>query len=1728
MDERKLKYPGSLHNHLDWSNERLRDCIIKTEDLIDYAIELGHQVVAITDHETVSGAVRAEKYYRKIKEKNPDFKLILGNEIYLCRNGLNASNYKAGQDKYYHFILLAKDAIGHQQIRELSTRAWLRSYMARGMRRVPTYYSDLFEIIGANPGHVIGSTACFRAGTQVETKLGWKNIEEIQPGDFIINRYGEWEEVIEPTSRNYSGNGYEIILGGNPTPIYCTSNHQFLVISNNKKTPRWVSAEELITKKGGTKHICLLPCSYEYKSNSYIEKSEFLHSWSSQEQSYKKYILPNQIKITPELMRLFGLFLGDGCITLKKNPNINFTFNEKEFPIYYNSFILPASQQLGIEWSVSTRPDNHRVDISCASRELIDLFYYLFGNVKADTKKIPERLRISEELDYELVFGYFLADGYFRTRKPSELVKYICGEFVSASISKQLSYDIYKILNQLHITSGISLAKERIGKDGVHHQNAWYVEGSNNILGAVKKLQPYSHQEVCQIFSQAKAIKQGDYIFIDGTWYRKVRIKSKTKITMNETVYCLNDTTHSFKCENIIVHNCLGGCLPTQLLRAKTEPELLPKIYNWISQLDNLFGHGNFFFEMQPSHNKDQVYVNQRLFELSEELDIPYIITTDSHYLKKEDRTIHKAYLNAQNGDREVDDFYASTYMMNTEELESYFGYFSREQLEKAYRNILKIRETCEDYSLLKPLRIPELEWYKYPQNKDEYLFYKNKIPLLETFYNSNYIGDRHLVWAVIDGIKSRRGLQTDEAYKEINVCLDDTWRSSIKNNAHWSAYYLNLQKNIDLCWEAGSLVGPGRGSGAGFILLYVLGITQINPLLEETKVFHWRFLNPDRASVLDCDTDIEGSKRAQVLQKFRDFYGEDRVSNVATFKTEKSKSAILTACRGLNIEVDIASYLAGLIPSDRGQLRSLSQCMNGDEEKDFKPIKQFVFEMTENYPEVWAVASKIEGLICGVGIHAGGVIFVDEPFTNSTALMRAPDGTIITAFELHDCEDVSLIKIDMLSIEALDKIHNELDLLVEYGYIKPEATLRETYEKIIGIYNLERTAPEMWQMVWEHKITSLFQMEKQSGINGIALTHPKSVSELAVLNSVIRLMAPEKGAEQPLDMWARYRSNIIEWEREMHAYGLSQNNIDWLMSHNAITDGICESQEGMMQLLQEEQLGGNSLTFADKCRKAIAKKQGKLFDECEKAYFENAQEKNCDMKLVHYVWDILLRVQRGYSFCRAHTLSYSLVALQEMNLAYRFPIIFWNCACLISDSGGNEQQGDDDDENEEEDTFTIEKYTDCVEEFDDDDEEDEEDDAEVNKVLISKKKKKVKVSNYGKIAAALGKMQTAGISVAPPDINKSTFTFSPDVENSIIRFGMNGITKVGQDIVKQIIENRPYTSILDFLSKVKINKPQMVNLIKCGAFDSFGPREQVMREYVNLISDAKKRITLQNMKMLIDFGLIPNEYDFICRVFNFNKYLKTFKVDDLFLLDNIAMAFFDKNFSIDKLAEDTRAESGFGIKQVAWKKIYDGVMDRIRPYVKENNQKLLDAVNTRLTEDVWNKYCLGNISKWEMDSVSCYFHEHELARVNNVYYGFSNFFDLPEEPEIERVFEIKGKRVPIFKIHRIYGTVLDRDKMKKLVTLLTPDGVVTVKIFGEVFNIYDRQISEKGADGKKHVKEKSTFARGNKIVVCGIRDGDSFRAKKYKATPYHLCELIEEVYSDGKIKMRPRLELDE
>lgn len=1259
-------FPGSLHNHTDYSNLRLRDSISTFSELIDYAIELKHQVIAITDHEAVSNAIKVEKYYKKIKEKNPNFKVILGNEIYLVRDGLTAENEES-KEKYYHFILLAKDAEGHKQIRELSTRAWQRSFVSRKQKRVPTYYQDLIDIIAANKGHVIGSTACL--GSFLDQKL-----------------------------------------------------------------------------------------------------------------------------------------------------------------LQYNE-------------------------------------------------------------------------------------------------------------------------------------------------------------------------------------------------TKDENLY-----------QNIV---------------------------GWVQNIQSIFGKDDFYLELQPSNNTEQIVVNQELLKLSKLLNIPYIITTDSHYTKKEDAAIHKAFLNSQDGEREVDSFYGSTYLMDTEEIEKYLPYMSKPQLEEAYKNILEIKEKCKDYSLLKSLVIPPLKWIK-PTNVVNTSYYIEQIPYLQTFLSSTFEGDKVLAKAIISKLNSDSRLRTKEIYKEININLESTWVSSQVNNAHWSAYFLNLQKIIEVCWEAGTLVGPGRGSGVGFILLYLLDIIQINPLWESSQTKHWRFLNPERVSVLDIDTDIESGRRAQVLEALRKEFGEDRVANVITFGTEKSKSAIQTAARGLGIDVDEALYISSLIPADRGMTRTLSQCYYGDEENDFKPIPLFVQEMNRN-PKLWQVAQKIEGLVCRMGEHAGGVIFTNKPFTEDTSLMRAPNGDIITAFDLHDCEDASLIKIDLLSVEALDRMHACIDLLCDHGYAERRPSLKETYEELIGIYNLERTAPEMWELVWKHKIQALFQMEQQSGIQGIALTKPKSVDELATLNSVIRLMAQEKGQEQPLSKYARYKKDISLWYQEMRDYGLTEEEQKLLEPIIKLSFGICESQEKFMQLVMLPECGGFSLTWADSLRKSIAKKNPAAYLKLQDEYFKIVSEKGLSKNLCNYVWNVLVATSRGYGFNESHTLAYSLIALQEMNLYYHHPGIFWDCACLISDSGGSEETDNEG-----------------------------------------------KSANYDKIAAAIGKMRSAGVQIALPHINKSSYTFVPDVEENKIIFGLKGMTGVGDEIVKEIIANRPYSGFDDFMSKVKVNKTVAIALIKSGAFDEFEERRKLLCRYLYTTADIKKVLNLRNFNGLMKAGLLPDEELFLQKsTFEFNKYLKAIcaKDKETYLLDERAESFYLQHFSSDLLKDSI---DGYILAAKDWdKKCYQKVMDKARTYISEHQEELLDKLNLQAYQEVLDKYAKGSLSSWEMEVLCFYYHSHELATLNKEKYGIKNYFYLPEEPIVERTFRKGETVIKLFEISKIAGTCIAKNKNKSTATLLTTDGVVTVKFNKELFAMYDKQISEIQPDGTKKVKEKSWFNRGSKVLIQGFRRGDEFVAKKYSSTPgHHICKI--------------------
>lgn len=220
-----------------------------------------------------------------------------------------------------------------------------------------------------------------------------------------------------------------------------------------------------------------------------------------------------------------------------------------------------------------------------------------------------------------------------------------------------------------------------------------------------------------------------------------------------------------------------------------------------------------------------------------------------------------------------------------------------------------------------------------------------------------------------------------------------------------------------------------------------------------------------------------------------------------------------------------------------------------------------------------------------------------------------------------------------LLSVECLDRIHNCLNLLIDYGYIEERPTLRETYEKYLGVYNLEREAPDMWKMIHNHEIQSLFQMEKASGIQGIDLVKPTSVDELAVLNSVIRLMAPDKDSEQPLNKFARFKKDKNNWYKEMTDYGLTKEEQKVLEPIVGDSYGICESQEKFMQLVQLPECGGFDLMFADRLRKSIAKKSPAEYEKLTKEYFDKTKEKKLSEKLCSYVWNVLIATSKGYGF---------------------------------------------------------------------------------------------------------------------------------------------------------------------------------------------------------------------------------------------------------------------------------------------------------------------------------------------------------------------------------------------------------------------------------------------------------------------------------------------------------------
>lgn len=702
---------------------------------------------------------------------------------------------------------------------------------------------------------------------------------------------------------------------------------------------------------------------------------------------------------------------------------------------------------------------------------------------------------------------------------------------------------------------------------------------------------------------------------------------------------------------------------------------------------------------------------------------------------------------------------------------------------------------------------------------------------------------------------------------------------------------------------------------------------------------------------------------------------------------------------------------------------------------------------------------------------------------------MRSPNGDLTTQYSLHDAEWLGDVKYDFLVTEICDKITTCIELLQNDNILPQHMSLREIYDRYLHPAKIDLTDNKLWDALGNGTVLDVFQFSTGVGLATAKQVKPKNPMELTSANALMRLMG-EKGKERPLDRYCRLKNNFNLWYDEVREKGLTEQEIKTIEPYYVPNYGVPASQEDLMLVCLDPKIAHFTLKEANAARKIVAKKVVSKVPELKEKFISQ-----CPSRILgEYVWETTMEPQMSYAFAKPHALAYSFVGIQTLYLATNYPEIYWNCACLIVKAGGAE---------------LIES----------DVEDEEEEDEENNEV---KKKKKNKTTDYGKISSAIGESKAKGINILSPDINDSDLIFKPSIKRKAILYGLKGISRIGTELVHTIFANRPYISIEDFMTKVKVNKTQMISLIKAGVFDNLynGNREGIMNHYLTLIADQKKRITLQNMQMLIAKNMIPEELDFEKRLFNFNKYLKKNKDGDYYFLDTIAMRFYNENYE-DKYLENLMIigeEQTAKIKQTTWDKFYKAGMEPVRKWMKANQEKILNNLNQNLFDETKEKYASGNISKWEMDSLSFYYHPHELANLKNTVYDIVDYFNLSNEPEVDKTFPAKdGGIITMYKIHRIAGTVIDKDKNKSEVKLLTTSGVVTVKVWKNQFAKWDKQISEKGADGKKHVIEKSFFTRGTKLIITGIRRDDTFIPKKYKNTEYPIFERIDKLDDKGQ-----------
>ena len=670
---------------------------------------------------------------------------------------------------------------------------------------------------------------------------------------------------------------------------------------------------------------------------------------------------------------------------------------------------------------------------------------------------------------------------------------------------------------------------------------------------------------------------------------------------------------------------CLSGCMGSEIseaIRAGDDKRAL-ELIDWYR---NVF-KDRFYLEMQDhghplssTHSEEQKKVNDWHMAHAKELGLPLVVTCDAHYLKKEDQDAHEVLLcigtaaNLSDTNRMTLKDY-DLHVIPAEEIIAHW----QDTCPEAVLNTKKIAERCNVDLQLGRILIPK---FPVPDGEDEKT-YLDKLVFQGLVYR---YGGKKLDETVDLSVEECRKIleKVDKDREETHKILPRIdYELSVVDKMGYNGYFLIVQDFINWGKSRRIVYGPGRGSAAGSILAYALRITELDPLKYD--LLFERFLNPDRISMPDIDTDIQDTRRDEVIEYCSEKYGFDRVSNIATFGKMMAKNAVRDVARVLEVPYAEADRLAKMVPDPvQGHHVKLADAI-----RDVPDLKQ-EYETNPTSREVIDFASRLEGTIRNHGVHACGVIIAPDDLVKFLPLEVSAKGPIAAQFPMGQVEELGLLKMDFLGLSNLSVINNALRMI------------RKVYKTDIDLSSLPLDDPETYALLQRAETTGVFQLESAGMKRYLRDLKASSFEDIIAMVALYR-----PGPMQFIDSFIR-RKHGEEEITYLHP-GLENS----LKS----TYGIMIYQEQFMQISKE--WCGFTGGQADTLRKAVGKKKIDLMKKVKPEFIEGAVKiGGATEEIAETFWNQLLEFA-NYCFNKSHAACYALVAYWTAYLKAHFPDAF-------------------------------------------------------------------------------------------------------------------------------------------------------------------------------------------------------------------------------------------------------------------------------------------------------------------------------------------------------------------------------------------------------------------------------------------------------------------------------------